>query len=193
MKLIYLPALAGLLLLAGGTAQADTAKKAALPLVIYSEAGRPQPYIPSGYMGNTGAIKMDPASAIQPHSGKTCLKVSYTATDQWGGVVWQNPDNNWGTKPGGLNLTGAKKLTFWARGAKGGEVVSFAFGLVGSDKPYHDTGKGHLDKVVLTKVWKQYAISTTGQNMSRIVTGFVWTLGATGAPVTFYLDDIRYQ
>jgi hypothetical protein len=193
MKLNFLPALAGILLLTGGAAMADAAKKAALPLVIYSEAGQPQPYVPSGYMGNTGAIKMDPACTVQPHSGKTCLKVSYTAKDNWGGVVWQNPANNWGTKPGGLNLTGAKKLTFWARGSRGGEVVGFAFGLISSDKPYHDTGKGHLDKVTLTKTWKQYAIPVTGQNMSRIVTGFVWTLGAAGAPITFYLDDIRYQ
>jgi len=185
--------LTGLFLLTTITAHADAVKKAALPLTLYSDAGHAEPFTPSGYMGNTGAIKMNEKSTDAPHSGKTCLKVSYTAKTQWGGVVWQNPANNWGAKPGGLNLTGAKKLTFWARGSKGGEVVSFAFGLIGKDKPYHDTGKGSLDKVVLTKAWKQYSISASGQNMSRIVTGFVWTLGATGSPVTFYLDDIRYQ
>ena len=185
--------LTGLFLLTTITAHADAVKKAALPLTLYSDAGHAEPFTPSGYMGNTGAIKMNEKSTDAPHSGKTCLKVSYTAKTQWGGVVWQNPANNWGAKPGGLNLTGAKKLTFWARGSKGGEVVSFAFGLIGKDKPYHDTGKGSLDKVVLTKAWKQYSIPASGQNMSRIVTGFVWTLGATGSPVTFYLDDIRYQ
>ncbi len=193
MKLNLLCPLAGLLLLTGLSAHADPVKKAVLPLTLYSDAGHPEPFTPSGYMGNTGAIKMDENSTNSPHSGKTCLQVSYTAKDQWGGVVWQNPPNNWGAKPGGLNLSGAKKLTFWARGSKGGEVVSFGFGLVGKDKPYHDTGKGNLDKVVLTKAWKQYSIPVSGQNMSRIVTGFVWSLGAAGSPETFYLDDIRYQ
>ncbi len=193
MKLTLLPALAGLLLLLGSGAMADAAKKATLPLVIYSEAGGDMPFIPSGYMGNTSAIKMDDACKDNPHAGKTCLKVDYTASDNWGGVVWQNPDNNWGEKEGGLNLTGAKKLTFWARGDKGGEVVSFSFGLIGSDKPFHDTGKGKTGDVTLTKEWKQYTIDVKDQDLSRIVTGFVWTLGAKGSPITFYLDDIKYE
>jgi hypothetical protein len=29
--------------------------------------------------------------------------------------------------------------------------------------------------------------------LSRIKTGFAWTLAANGHPVTFYLDDIRYE
>ena len=60
-----------------------------------------------------------------PHSGKTCIRVDYQAGDGWGGVVWQSPANDWGDAPGGFDLTGAKALTFWARGAKGGEAVDF--------------------------------------------------------------------
>ena len=167
-------------------------KPAALPLVLYSDAGHPEPFTPSGYMGNIGTVKMDESWTAGPHSGKTCLQVSYTATSRWGGVAWQNPANNWGDKPGGLNLSGAKKLTFWARGAKGGEVVSFAYGLIGPDKPVHDSGKGKLDKVTLTKAWKQYSIPVVGQNLTHIVTGFSWSLAAAGTPVTFYLDDIAF-
>ena len=178
----------------GGTALAPpSAPKAALPLTVYGDDVTGPAFIPSGYMGNTGAIKMDPQWTTTPHTGKTCLKVDYTAGDNWAGVVWQNPDNNWGDKPGGFNLTGAKTLSFWARGDKGGEKVSFSFGLIGSDKPFHDTGKGKLENVVLTKEWKQYTIDLKGQDLSRIVTGFVWTLGASGQPVTFYLDDIKYE
>ena len=177
----------------GGPPPPVAAQKAVLPLTLYGNNTSDTPFIPSGYMGNTAAIKMDPQSADSPHSGKTCLQVQYTASGDWGGVVWQNPDNNWGDKPGGLNLTGAKSLTFWARGTKGDEVVSFSFGLIGSDKPFHDTGKGSLDKVTLTKGWKQYTIPLAGQDLSRIVTGFAWALAANGQPVTFYLDDIRYE
>ena len=168
-------------------------KKAALPLVVYGP-GATAPFTASGYMGNVGAIKLDPASTDSPRGeGKTCLKVSYTASDNWGGVVWQNPDNNWGSKPGGWDLTGAKTLSFWARGAQGGEIVSFSYGLIGPDQPFHDTAKGTLDKAVLTKEWKQYTLDLKGQDLSCIVSGFSYALGTTGQPVTFYLDDIRYQ
>ena len=190
-KLLPLSA-AFVLLAAGQAAHADAVQKATLPLTVYSESRSPATFIPSGYMGSTGAIKMNPACTTQPHSGKTCLQAQYTATKNWGGVVWQNPANNWGAKPGGYNLSGTKTLSFWARGDKGGEVVTFVYGLV-AKKPNGDTSTGKLADVHLARVWKKYTISLAGRNMSHIITGFAWTLGAQGHPVTFYLDDIRYS
>ena len=192
MKLYFLCPLTTLVLMAGMAAHADATKKATLPLVIYSEAGGPLPFVPSGYMGNTSAIKMNDHCTTSPHSGKTCLQVDYTAKDQWGGVVWQNPANNWGAKPGGWNLTGAKTLSFWARGAKGGETVTFVYGLVGKGKPNADTSSGKTE-VHLTRAWKKYTIPLTGRSLSHIITGFAWTLAGSGSPETFYLDDIRYS
>ena len=174
--------------------QAPSGKKATLPLVVYGTGRQAElPYTPAGYMGNAGAIKMDDASPDDPHSGSTCLKAIYTAGDSWGGVVWQSPANDWGDQPGGWDLTGAKKLTFWARGDGGGEVVSFSYGLLGKDKVYSDTGTGKLANVALTKDWKQYSIDLTGQDLSRIKTGFAWVVAASGKGVVFYLDDIRYE
>ena len=172
-----------------------TVRKASLPLVLYSGSGAAGelPFIPAGFMGNTGAIHMDPASTDNPRGGKTCLKAEYAAKDNWGGVVWQSPANDWGTQPGGWNLTGATKLTFWARGAKGGEKVSFQFGILDRDKQFYDTATGKLDSVSLTPTWTQYTIPLARKDLSRIKTGFVWTAAATGEPVTFYLDSIRYE
>lgn len=192
MKPTLLSSLAGLLLLGAAAHAAPAASKAVLPLIIYSEGGGAAPFVASGYMGNTGAIKMNDRCTVSPHSGKTCLQVSYSAKDQWGGVVWQNPANNWGAKPGGLNLTGAKTLSFWARGAGGGEAVTFVYGLVGKDKPNGDTSTGKTE-VHLTKAWKKYTISLAGKNLSHLITGFAWTLAGSGSPKTFYLDDIRYS
>lgn len=195
MKRLVPAALCGLMLANAvvSVAVAD-APKATLPLAVYDEAGAPMPYIPSGYMGNTTAIKMTDNTTENPKVGKTCLKVDYTARDNWGGVVWQSPANDWeGAQPGGFNLTGAKKLSFWARGDKGGESVSFSFGLIGADKKYHDTAKGELKDTSLTKEWKQYTIDLTGKDLSTIKTGFCWALGSKGEPVTFYLDDIKYE
>ena len=187
-------AVANVPLFVSSDSPAPAAQKAALPMALYGSAAHdPLPFTPSGFMGNAGAITMDAASADTPHTGKTCLKVSYTAPDNWGGVVWQSPANDWGDHAGGWDLTGAKRLTFWARGAAGGEAVTFEFGLLGKDKTYPDTATGKLDKVTLTKTWTPYTIDLTGLDLSRIKTGFCWVVVASGKPVTFYLDDIRYQ
>ncbi len=90
-------------------------------------------------------------------------------------------------------LTGAKKVTFWARGEKGGETVDFKFGILGREKKFFDTGKGGLEKVTLTRDWKQYEITVGNQELTRIKTGFVWNLASSGQPITFYLDDVQWE
>jgi hypothetical protein len=135
---------------------------------------------------------MDDKCTTSPHSGSSCLKVQYKAADDFAGVVWQNPANDWGDDDGGLNLTGAKKLTFWARGESGGEKVEFKFGVLDKTKKFFDTASGDMN-VVLTKNWTEYTIDLDGKDMSRIVTGFCWVLAGQAAPVTFYLDDLQYE
>ncbi len=178
----------------GEKATIATGKAATLPFTVYAEAGQPGlVFIPSGYMGNYAAVKADENYTIKPHSGKTCMQWQYTAKKDWAGVVWQSPANDWGDKEGGKNLTGATKLTFWARGEKGGETVTFLCGIINKDKPFYDTAQAKLDKAGLTTEWKQYTIDLKGKDLSHIKTGFGWTLAADGEPITFYLDDIRYE
>lgn len=170
------------------------ARRAALPLVVYDESGRAEsPFVPSGWMGDTKGLQVDPESTAAPHSGKTCMKVSYEAGTGWAGVVWQSPPNDWGDRPGGWDLQGAKRLTFWARGETGDETASFEFGLLGDGKKFRDTAKGKLAGVRLTKEWKQYVIELGAQDLSRIKTGFVFTIAGRNTPLTFHLDDIRYE
>jgi len=176
---------------AGDTPAASATKP---PLTVYDDQDSTNNhYIPAGWMGNTAAIKMDIGYTTNPHGGKTCMRFEYSAADNWGGVVWQDRANDWGDQPGGGILTGHKKLTFWARGDKGGETVDFKFGILGSDKKYSDSATGETGDVQLTKEWKKYVIDLTGKDLSRIKTGFVWTLAGQGSPVVFFLDDIRYE
>lgn len=163
-----------------------------LPLTVLAD-GMPGPWAPSGWMGGYDALTLDPASTDSPRSGATCLKVLYDAPGMWVGVAWQHPANDWGDLPGGYDLSGARKLTFWARGLEGGERLDFAVGLLGSDKPYPDTARAELKGVKLKQQWKQYSIDLKGQDLSRVKTPFVWSLGGRGRPVTFYLDDIRFE
>ena len=163
-----------------------------LPVAVYAD-GASQPWASSGWMGGFDALTLDPESKVAPHSGPTCLEVLYDAPGMWVGVAWQHPANDWGDQPGGFDLTGAKKLTFWARGKEGGEKVDFGVGLLGSDKKYPDSAKAELKGVKLKQEWKRYSIDLDDQDLTRIKTPFVWTMGGRGRPVTFYLDDIRFE
>ena len=175
-----------------GPARFRRGSKAELPLLIAGEAGEKEPFAASGYMGNTTAIAMDEKCQENPHTGKTCLKVTYKEPDGWGGVVWQNPASDWGDLAGGLDLTGAKRLRFFARGEEGGEKVKFGFGLIGREKQYFDTTKAERE-FTLTSEWKEYSFDLADRDLSRIKTGFTWVLGASGKPVVFYLDDVTFE
>jgi hypothetical protein len=163
-----------------------------LPLAVYAD-GAASPWTPSGWMGTHVALTMDAECTDSPHTGDTCLMFTYDEPGMWVGVAWQHPANDWGDDPGGFDLTGARKLSFWARGAEGGERIDFGVGLLGSDKEYPDTAKAKRTGVKLKREWKRYTIDLDGKDLSRIKTPFVWTLGGRGRPVTFYLDDIRFE
>lgn len=188
---------------AGGAAAgaaASQAKKATLPFAIYVDQGaKDNHYTPSGWMGDYGDIKMNPGCTENPHSGKTCVKFQYSAkmanNAGWAGVFWQNPANNWGDKQGGgFNLTGAQRLTFWARGAKGGEKIA-EFKLGGITGEYPDSDQASISQVTLTNQWKQYTIDLKGKDLSTIIGGFAWAASKDDNPegMTIYIDDIRYE
>ena len=74
------------------------------------------------------------ACTENPYRGATCIKVTYPqgfGTQRWVGIYWQFPDSNWGKQPAyDLSAyTGNGKeevrLTFFARGALGGERGEF--------------------------------------------------------------------
>jgi len=177
--------------------RAGKTQTAVLPLVVYDDdprlTGVEPPFVPSGLMGQMADLSLDPGSTDQPKVGATCLKVEFRASDGWVGCAWQSPANNWGTVNGGWNLTGAKRLTFWARSAVAGQKVNFGVGLLGTDVKFPDSAKAETGDVVLTTQWKKYTIPFLGKDLKRILTGFVFFTAAQGGPVKFYLDDIRFE
>lgn len=163
-----------------------------LPFKLVGDDVRGMPYTASGYMGAVDMIKMDDKWPIEPNTGKTATKVQYLAPGGWGGVLWQDPPNDWGDKPGGYNLTGATKLTFFAKGENGGEKVKFMLGALGQDKPFFDTAKVEKE-FTLTDEWKQYELDLANKDLSRIKTGFGWVVAGSGKPIVFYLDDVAVE
>lgn len=155
-------------------------------------------YAPSGWMGDRGDIKIEEGFMVNPHSGSTSIQFNYSAkksqSQGWAGVYWQNPADNWGSKIGGFNLTGMTKLTFWAKGAKGGEVIQ-RFMVGGIKGVYPDSTLVEYGPVELTNTWKKYAINLAGKDLSYINGGFGWVAkaGQNVKGLTFYLDDIKFE
>ena len=177
-------------LLGSGPKPKKALPPAPTPFPVYRDGAHGVWYA-SGYMGNNGAMRLDEKCYEKPHSGETCLKVEYSANDNWAGVFWQSPANDWGDKAGGANLSKSSMLVFWARGEKGGEKVSFFMGGL-KDKAFSDTANRKLENVTLKKEWTRYRIPLDGEDLSYIKTGFGFNFGGQGRPFAFYLDDIEY-
>ncbi|MGD2087153.1 MAG: hypothetical protein PVH61_13300 [Candidatus Aminicenantes bacterium] len=157
----------------------------------------------SGYMGDgqeygERSIQLHLASQENPHSAPICIRITYVPmTVGWGGVYWQNQADNWGDLPGNnFQKKGYKKLTFWARGENGREVVEFKTGGINAPgKPYRDSFEASTGNVVLDTTWKQYTIDLEEQDLSSVIGGFCWVASRAANPngLTFYLDDIYYE
>ncbi len=170
------------------------------PLTIYADKGtRGNHYVPSGFMPDGKCITFDDTWTDKCHSGSTCIKVNYDvacskAGQKWAGIYWLNPANNWGSQKGGFNLTGAAKLTFWAKGEKGGERIEEVKmgGLTGQ---FPDSDTAVIGPIILTPEWQQYTIDLRGKDLSSITGGFAWSTNVDVNPeaCTFYLDDIQYE
>lgn len=175
---------------------ADTAMEVdppvSLPYLVYADASAEIDFIPSGWMGNHAAMSVALDCRDQPQSGDTCIKCEYREPSGWGGVAWQNPEGDWGLQPGGKNFTGATRLSFWARGAAGGEKLKIGLGLLGREKQFFDTTK-HEQEIQLTEEWQQFTVSLEGADLRRIKTPFFWVVASSGTPMTFFFDDIRLE
>jgi len=166
---------------------------------VYSDQRSPDNhYIASGWMGDFSDINLNDRWMENPHGGTTCIKVDYLPRRSqgagWMGIYWQNPANNWGSKKSGFDLSGAKKLTFWAHGDKGNEIIS-EFKIGGLTGEFSDSDSAGIGPVMLTKEWRQYEIDLEGKDLSHLIGGFCFSANSDDNPDGFivYLDDIRYE
>ena len=167
--------------------------KVKLPFEIYTGGKADLPFVPAGWMGDAGNMKLEMSSQDESHSGSKCIRWDYTASQGWGGIAWQSPEGDWGDKPGGYDLTGAKKLTVWAKGRYGGEQVTFSLGIIKNDMKYFDSAIVNGEKHELSQSWQKFELSLTGKDLTRIKTGLVMVMSSQGKPATVYLDDIKIE
>ena len=170
------------------------------PFYVYLDKGsRDNHFVPSGFMPDGQCIKFDDRWQENCHNGKTCMRIEFDVVcanehQNWSGIYWLNPANNWGTRKGGYDLTDARKFTFWARGEAGGErIEEFQIGGIAGDYP--DSDAAGIGPVILTNQWRQYTIDLRGKDLSYISGGFSWSTSVDANPehCVFYLDDVRYE
>src|SRR5450432_3346584 len=168
--------------------------RAPLPLAVTTV------FTPSGYEGGDpgqngngqiGAVDCGADRAPGTSIGK-CSKYTYTPATPatWAGVAYILGYMGFGsTGHAPLCLAdGATAITFYAKGAVGGEVVGFAGGTAAS-----------MD-VTLTADWKLYTIPLSGVQYNGdamgLTDGFFWKVapaaGTTAVVETFSVDDIQY-
>ena len=169
------------------------------PFYVYGDANSPQNHgSPSLWLGDFRDIILNLNCKDNPYSGDSCLEITYTAEGSkyayWAGMLWQNPSNNAGEIDAGLDLSGAKKLTFWARGEEGGEIID-AFKLGGTLGAYPDTDSAGIYQVMLNKDWARYEIDLTHCDLKYISGLFCWVANRYNNPEGFkiYLDEIRIE
>ncbi len=153
-------------------------------------------FYPSGRIGDTSSISFNSNWTSNCYSGTSCIKISFTENgNNWAGIYWQEPENNWGTIPNaGYDITGATKLSFWAKGENGGEKIEFFAGGITGLHP-DSLPKTSTGYITLTNSWQKYTINLASKDLSYVIGGFGWTTNSSNNPsgATFYLDEITYD
>jgi hypothetical protein len=172
------------------------------PFYVYADSSSlDNHFIPSGWMPATAAkdVQLNTNWKNLPFSGNTCVRVAYenNSGTRWAGIYWQQPANNWGTVPeAGYDLQGAQKLTFWARGDQGGEVIyEFKMGGLSSGQD-PDSDSASIGPIELSKEWEKYEIDLRGRDLSYVIGGFAWATNIdVNDPdgIVFYIDEIKYE
>src|ERR1044072_9407800 len=168
--------------------------------------------------GPAAAVSLDGSWTSTKHSGATAIRCQFedVAGANFGGFYFLNgvlasndtvPQANFGDVPdAGVDLTGVTRLTFWARGAVGGEEIEFFVAGVGREaasgvpfEPFPDSSPRHPaqgTRTILTNTWQQYSIEGLGAlDLTYVLGGFAWVADDTHNPggAVFYLDDLKYE
>lgn len=148
-------------------------------------------------IGAKKRIHLEKASAAEARSAPDAWKIHFERQGDFAGICWKNQLGNEGEAPGEDLSKGAyRRLSFWARGARGGEVVEFRAGGLGHIKTRHrDSFDVSAGKLRLTPAWVEYVIYVSDADLSSVITPFCALLRREDHPgeATIYLDDITYR
>jgi len=165
--------------------------------------------IPAGWMSGGDHPKdyLGIGTGKECRPGTPCYEFSYKPGGGWGGIYWwpvscgkKGDDPAWEkfktgacavSVPAMGGIADVKRLTFWARGAHGGEVVEFKVG--GPDiLPIPGRSTGTL---TLEPAWKRYEIDLANVDLTKTAGLFVWIATDLANPrgAVFFLQDVQFE
>jgi exo-beta-1,3-glucanase (GH17 family) len=163
-------------------------------------------FTPSGWMGDLQAIHFGDCARLSEDWEDRSIETGYAPapgdTEGWAGIYWLEPENNWGTHPGGYDLSGYSQLRFRARSVAGKGAVKFFVGGVAEggfpssmEKPIYAQEAGGKGFVWLTTEWQEFHIDLRNADLSRVIDGFGWVAERDRTPkgISFYLDDLVFD
>jgi len=120
-----------------------------------------------------------------------CLRLAYEpGPTRWAAVYWQ-PPREAGIRTGKA-VSGASRVTFWAKGGKGGEVID----LKGAGTPAVLLLK-NSKLMTLSGGWQHFEIELGDADLSDVngAFGVKWRSFESENPdgLTVFLDEIRYE
>ena len=167
----------------------------AADLAVYDEL--PLEYLWSGYEGSNNGVSLnvDPFFESGPHQGSVCSKVTYDSSKEDYAGLYILATGNTQRGPGiGISILDAQYLEFYAKGAQGGEKVSFGYGMPSSKDNLNADSSSYIKMVTLTDRWDRIVIDLSGKSLSHINGLFRSYIKKDDNPngCTFYLDNINY-
>lgn len=111
-------------------------------------------------------------------------------TYEWVSTSWETSEAK---EKKSYDLTGAKRLVFWARGEKGGEIIEFNLGSISLEDS--NLNSGSTGVILLSDEWREYSIDLEDLNLSSVSTGFSFIINKMDnlKGAVFYLDEIKYE
>src|SRR6185436_1393695 len=118
----------------------------------------------------------------------------------WAGLAAASADDYWGRAPSdaAYDLSAARNLVFFARGARGGESIQVKVAIAG-DQPYGDSAPYPAETpwITLGKDWARYELPLESFDLRRVITPFAFVVsrahGSGSGAFTFYLDEIYFE
>ena len=166
--------------------------KAKLPFYVYKDNSN-LPYVLAAYMGGYKTIDVNLNNTGAVKSGKNAIKISFKGKNEWYGLGFVDPANDWGDILGGYNISGAKTFSFWAKASYDNLKVKAGFGLIEKgDKPFPDSSK-KIEELSLTTQWKKYSIKLKKLDLNCIRSGFVIFVSGEGMSHTIFIDEIVFE
>ncbi len=177
---------------------AEIAERAAEAIQVSLPFDLEAMFYPSGWMGDgesgTEYLSFRRQSARLDGEEVIAVRIEYSrGPNGWAGIYWQSPENNWGDRSGRV-LLGASRISFYARGERGGEIVEFKSGGISGGR-YRDSFERSLGKLSLRSTWNRYEIDLSGEDLSSVIGAFAWIAAASDNedPVVIYLAKLTVE